>query len=143
MDKSIPRWQKVIALIYVLVFAALMLGLGFAYGWHWLGNRLSADFLPVDNSNVFPNILASGIQYTVIAVIVWLCWPPVRRKIHEFADRKLLAVHEHLKNAAADREVLHQKLDHLIFHSPDVPEFKKDAPLVKTRRSPVRKRPIT
>jgi hypothetical protein len=42
-------------------------------------------------------------------------WPPLRRLMSAFIRR-----HVHLANAE-----LHAKLDHIIEHHPDIPEFKE------------------
>ena len=67
-------------------------------------HRLHADFWPLDNSRVAPNILAEAIQDAVVAAIVALIWPAVQRRIHVFADAKLAAIHTHLKTLTAHHQ---------------------------------------
>lgn len=85
--------------------------LWFTYGW------------PSDLGNG-PEAIQQTVIYALIAVIVW---PPARRAVHRFADRKLDSVKahvaaEHARAHEADLE-LHRKLDHIIRHSPHIPDL--------------------
>lgn len=114
-DKPIPRYQKIIALVLVVVaIAAVAI-------WY---SRLSPDFYPLDSSRVGPNLLASILQWIILLVIGVLLWPPTRQRIHRFVDRKTATIHDHLEEAKADRQKLNAKLNHIIEHHPDIPPFR-------------------
>jgi hypothetical protein len=113
-DKPIPRYQKVVAGGLII---AIILLLVFEWG------RVRADFWPLDSSRVGPNLVASVVQWAIILVVVVLLWPPTRRRIHQFTDKKLRDLHEAEKR---DRQLLHKKLDHIIKESPDIGEFRED-----------------
>lgn len=122
MDEvKVPRWQKLVALT-VAAGIAVVVGV-----WH---GRLAADFWPPDASRIAPNIIASIIQWAVILLVLALVWPPTRRRIHQFADRKLATVHDHLTAIRAHHEAHHEALEeihrtlaHIIRHSPDIPDL--------------------
>lgn len=97
-DDERPAWQKWGALLLVLVFVA-----GVVLG----RSRWGADFWPLDRSYVGPNIVASVLTWIVVVIVGVLLWPPTRRRLHAFADRKLATIHvKHGEHAA--------KLDHLL-----------------------------
>ena len=96
MDETpVPAWQKALAVLYVIV----AVGLVAAFRSH-----LHDDFIPVDGSRVAPNILASFLIVIVMTPIGVLLWPPARRRLHAFMDRKLAPLH-------AKVEALHARHD--------------------------------
>lgn len=124
-DKPIPRWQKILVGLYALAWVAFI-----ALDWH----RFVDDFWPIDKSSVGPNLVASVVQYTALAILLVLIWPPTRRRIHHFVDAKVdgvkthisghfTAMHERHDAHAQEIAELHRKLDHLIHHSPKVPDL--------------------
>lgn len=117
-DKPIPTYQKVtgaVVLVLVIVIIAV---------WH---ARFPADFWPIDASRVAPNLIASVIQWAIILLAAALIWPPTRRRIHHFVDKKADSIKAHVTaahaKAATDNAELHRKLDHIIQHHPDIPEL--------------------
>lgn len=50
------------------------------------------------------NIGASIIWVILAGIAVTLLWPPLRRRIHRFLDRKLAPLHEHLAVIRAHAE---------------------------------------
>jgi len=133
-DKPIPLWQTLTVIGYVVAVIGITVGLGIACGWEWLWQRILADFWPLDNAHVAPNILASVIQYTVIAIAVVLLWPTVRRRIHKFVDAKVQHVKDHVTEShrklaahvTAEHDAIHERFDHLHEHLkiPPLPEGK-------------------
>lgn len=127
VDKPIPLYQKLLALGCLLLVAAFII-----FWW----SRFKADFYPIDHSNVGPNLVASVVQFAVILIVAALLWPPTRRRIHAFADRKLNTVHDKLDSIHQhhlthhdDFAALHAKMDealrqnaHIIKHSKDIPD---------------------
>ena len=73
-------------------------------------HRLHADFWPLDNSRVAPNILAEAIQDMVVGAIVVCVWPALQRRIHAFADAKLARVHARLSTLGAHHDQHHEDL---------------------------------
>lgn len=116
MNDKDPRWQRLAALLVIIGLAAA------AYVFR---DRLSADFLPLDSSRIGPNLLASLIQAALVTVVLALLYPPFRRAVHRFVDRKTDAVHarldelherhdahgEHLDRLGRSLIELHEKLD--------------------------------
>ena len=86
-DPPIPPWQKLAAGGYLLAWI-IVVAL-----WH---GRFAADFFPPDSSRIAPNIIASAIIMSVAGIVAILIWPPTRRRLHRFVDRKLEPVHAHL-----------------------------------------------
>ena len=124
-DTKIPLWRK---LLGVALLAAAVVGI--VFGWH----RVLSDAWPPDRSFVGPNLVASVVQWAIIFLVAALIWPPTRRRMHRFVDKKLAKVHEkidanhleaqlhrkrvaqHLQAAEQDREALHGKLDAIHAH---------------------------
>jgi len=111
VDTAIPRAQKLIAVAVAAAVAVIVIV------FH---SRLSADFWPIDSSRVAPNILAGIIQWAVILVIAVLLWPPWRRRLHRFVDRKLapihashIELHRKIDELAESHAAIHEKLDAL------------------------------
>jgi hypothetical protein len=97
-DKTTPLWQKVTAVVYVLAIAAEVVV------FH---SHLHADFIPFDNSHIAPNILASIIIVEVVTPFAALLWPPTRRRLHRFADRKLAVLRAHAEHQSKLVEEMH------------------------------------
>jgi hypothetical protein len=91
----VPLWQKLTAggAILILIAAAAI--------FH---SRLGADFWPVDDARVAPNILATIIQILVVSPFAVLLWPPTRRRLHRFVDRKIAPFHDHFAKMHAHQE---------------------------------------
>jgi hypothetical protein len=113
-EKPIPLWQKIAAAVYVAVWAAIVIF------WH---ARFAADAWPPDRSFVGPNLVASFVLVTLAGIVGVLIWPPTRRRMHRFVDKKLAPVHEHLTAMRESHDELHRKLDHVIRHSPEIPDL--------------------
>lgn len=92
-------WKKISAII-LGVFIVLV---GFFFH-----KRVGPDFWPPDQSTVGPNIIAAIIQGIIVSIIAILLWPPWRKRIHSFVDRKLdvLSAH-HEKHHADIRTLMH------------------------------------
>jgi hypothetical protein len=106
--KNWKAWAALVALaalIYFMVF-------------HW--GRFQADFWPIDNSHVAPNLLASLVQWALVAIVVALLYPPARRAIERFAKYHVDSIKEHVSQEHA---AVHDKMDHIIRHHPDIPDF--------------------
>ena len=103
-DDKTPTWQKVVAVLYVLALVAEVVV---------FRSRLSADFIPLDSSHVAPNILAEIIAIEVVTPFAALLWPPTRRRIHRFADKKLHAIHDKLDEHASHHEAHAQAFDEI------------------------------
>ena len=65
--KNWKAWGAVIALAAIVYFMV----------FHW--GRFLADFWPLDGSRVGPNLVASVVQWALIAIAVALLYPPARR----------------------------------------------------------------
>lgn len=131
MEDENQTYKRVAVLIAFVVLVAA----GFV--WH---GRIANDFWPPDRSFVGPNLLASIIQSAVVLFVAALIWPPTRKRIHDFVEKKLKPIHDAVKEqhgrAEKHREEIHaessaqrlsieQKLDHIIKHHPDIPTFKR------------------
>ena len=103
-DKPIPRWQKVVAVLYVLALIAEIVV---------FRHRLGPDFIPFDTSHIAPNILASVIIVEIVTPFGVLLWPPTRRRMHRFADRKLAVIHDKLDLHASHHEAHAQAFDEI------------------------------
>lgn len=75
---------------------------------------------PAGGSGGTPGDVFGTIEWTIIAVIVGSAiYPPIRRRVEAFVKR----------HANEANKELHEKLDHIIKHHPDIPDFKpKDRP---------------
>jgi fumarate reductase subunit D len=118
-DKPTPLWQKLTAGgCYVALAAALAI-------FH---ARVGADFWPLDSSRVGPNFVASVASVAQAAVVfpfLVLLWPPARRRLHRFMDRKLAPIHEHLERGRTHDEWAFHAI-HAMHHGeplPDHPHF--------------------
>jgi uncharacterized membrane protein YccC len=108
---AVAAWQKVAALIVSGALCGILV---------LFRHRLGADFWPLDASRIGPNLIASAIVWAALFVLAVLLWPPTRRRLHRFLDRKFDRLHakvdalalrhdEHAQSLAA----LHQKVDAL------------------------------
>ena len=64
-----------------------------------------------------PEALVQTVVYGAIAVAIW---PPARKAIDRFAKRHADDLKAHV---AAENAAIHEKLDHVIKHHPDIPAF--------------------
>jgi len=117
--KAISAFIMLLALLYFMIF-------------HW--GRFLADFWPFDASRVGPNLVASVVQYALLAILFVLLYPPARRAVERFALRHAKDIKDHV---SAEHKRLHDKLahhevmakhnadllNHIIKHSPDIPDF--------------------
>jgi hypothetical protein len=106
--KNWKAWGALVALAALVYFMA----------FHW--DRFLADFWPIDGSRVGPNLVASVVQWALIAIAVALLYPPARRAIERFAKRHVEDIKAHVTEEHA---LVHEKLDHVIKHSKDIPDF--------------------
>jgi hypothetical protein len=105
------HWKALLALIMLSALIIFMV-----FDW----SRFLADFWPIDHSNVGPNLVASVVQYAIILIILALLYPPFRRAVEKFAKEHVKDIKEHI---SAEHDIFHEKLDHIIKHSNDIPEF--------------------
>jgi hypothetical protein len=96
------RWAGLSALVLVAILLLFFHG------------RVPADFWPLDASRVGPNLVASVIQWALIALVLYLAYPPVRRAIDQAVKRHTAELHEKLDHNA-------RLLQHVIKHHPDIP----------------------
>ena len=90
----------------------------------WLDwSRFVSDFWPLDKSSVGPNLVASVVQWAIILVAASLIYPPTRRAIDKYVKRHFESVKAHVTSGHNE---LHAKLDHIIYHSNDIPPFVKN-----------------
>lgn len=99
-DTPAPRWQKLTALAVAAALAAVIV---------LVWGRLGFDFWPLDRSPIGPNLVASVITWAAAIVVGVLIWPPTRRRLHRFMDRKLVLLHSH----AAHQTRLVEEMHHL------------------------------
>jgi hypothetical protein len=83
-DDRTPTWKSVLACVYVCVCVLLVVV---------FAGRIGPDFWPLDRSFVGPNIVASVVTVLVATPVGVLLWPPTRRSIHAFVDRKIAPIH--------------------------------------------------
>ena len=133
-EKPIPRWEKITAVIYVVVVTVCVVV---------FRKRLHADFWPLDDARVSPNILATVIQIVLYTPVVVLLWPPARRRIHHFIDRHTAPLHAHFDRLHEQRERHHaeqmEKMDaihdHLRKHLPTADTVKRQGVTIKIPKS--------
>jgi hypothetical protein len=95
----------------------------------WGHDRIIADTWPVDNSRVMTNVVAGFIQVFIAGLVLYIVWKPLRdsanRWVHGHFER-----HRALSAAARKDELadLHAKVDHIIKHAPDIPDYQKVEP---------------
>jgi len=109
-DGPTPRWQKIVASGLAVATATTV-----GFGW----SRIGPDLWPPDRSFVGPNLVAAAVQWAVLFVIAVLVWPPTRRRIHRFADRKLGEIHTRLDAHEALHAEHAAKLDRILEHLGD------------------------
>lgn len=99
------------------VAAAMVLALVIALAAsRWFDSRIKADFWPFDRSFVGPNLVASVVQWAVLALLVVVLYPPIR---HWFEAE----FHRGRQHVSEELSQVHAKLDHVIQHHPDIPPF--------------------
>ena len=113
-QQQVPKWQRLTAL--AVVVAAVVVVVAFR-------DRLGADFWPLDRSFVGPNLLASVVQWAVVLLVAALIWPPTRRRIDGFVTGHLKPLHDNHAALLASHEEIQARLDHIIRHHPDLPDF--------------------
>ena len=96
--------RRLSGVIAAAVLAAGILAAVFVQGF---AVRVGADLWPPDRSYVGPNLVASIIQWAIVAIVVAIVYPPFRKWVERELDH------------------VHQKLDHVIKHHPDIPPFKR------------------
>lgn len=106
--------KRIITLSLLLVIlASVVLSSLFDHGF-W--SRIQADFWPPDHSAISPNLIASIVQWVVVAAVATVVYPPFRKWVEREIDH------------------VHTKLDHLIEHNPNVqnlPEHLRGRPWSK------------
>ena len=83
----------------------------------WLNSLWDNTFWPSLNGNG-PEALAQTLVYGLIAVALI---PPIRRAIERFTKRHVADLKQHI---TAEHAAVHAKLDHVIKHSKDIPDYK-------------------
>ena len=96
------KWLS--AVVALAVVAALTIA---SLTVHGFALRLEQDFWPLDASRIAPNVMATVVQWVILAIVMAIVYPPFRRWVESEIDH------------------VHQKLDHVIKHHPDIPEFTK------------------
>ena len=99
----------------LLLVVAVIIG---SFISHWFAARLQSDFWPIDKATVAPNILASIIQAIVVVTVMAVFYPPLRRAIDAAAARHKNEIKAHITNELGE---VHRKMDHIIYHHPDIP----------------------
>lgn len=105
------HWKKALAVILLGLIIYFMV-------FHW--GRFLTDFWPPDKATVGPNILASLIQWAVILIAVALIYPPTRRAIERYVQSHVDSIKSHVSE---EHKLVHEKMDHIIRHHPDIPDF--------------------
>ena len=85
---------------------------------HGFWARLAVDFWPPDSSPVGPNLLASVVQWLIVASVATLVYPPFRKWIERELDH------------------VHHKMDHMIETNKNVknlPNEEKGRPWSKNK----------
>jgi phosphotransferase system glucose/maltose/N-acetylglucosamine-specific IIC component len=108
----------VVGTCFLLIVATVIGGL-FS---HWFAIRLQQDFWPIDASRISPNIVASLIQAVFVVLIMALFYPPFKKALDKAAAKRALEIKQHV---TAGLNELHGKLDHIIYHSKDIPEYEE------------------
>lgn len=81
----------------------------------WLWQRSLQDFWPLDASRVGPNLVASVVQWLIVAGVMALVYPPLRH----WAEREIKSLHEKL-----DRNAMLSH--HIIKHSSEIPDLEEE-----------------
>jgi hypothetical protein len=84
---------------------------------NWLTSLWDNTFWPSLNGNG-PEALAQTLVYGLIAIALI---PPIRRAIERFTKRHVDSIKAHV---TAEHKLVHDKLDHVIKHSKDIPDYK-------------------
>ena len=125
-DEPIPLYQKIIAVCYVLVVILL----AFVFR-----DRLIADFVPLDESRIAPNIVATVVTVLIVTPFAYLFWPPIRGRIHSFVDKKIQPLHDRHDELRKSHDEIHRKLDLVLRTQP----LKQAAPSKRTPKPPTAK----
>ena len=111
-DSTRPFW--VLATLFSCGIVALIALLSWQLHWDWISNLWFNYAWSSDKGNG-PEAIQQTIIYAAIAVVLI---PPIRKAIERFAKRHVDSIKAH---AAAEHDALHEKLDHIIHHSGDIP----------------------
>jgi ABC-type Fe3+ transport system permease subunit len=122
--RELEEVEKKYGHLLVVAFCAsvllVVLGCGIASPWFRL--RLQSDFWPIDKATVAPNLLASFIIADVATLAAALFYPPFKKALDRGLSRHTAVITSHV---SAENDELHAKLDHIIKHHPDIPDFKE------------------
>lgn len=104
--------KKFAAIIATSIIAGVLI---LTLSSHWFAARMVQDFWPIDSSRVGPNLVASVVQWIIVAIVASIVYPPFRNWI----EREINKIHEKLdKNALLSH--------HIIKHHPEIPKFKEE-----------------
>lgn len=103
-DNQSDWWNKLVAVGVAILFIAVL----------WIFRaRLGTDFWPLDRSNIGANLVASTITWVIVFTASVLLYPPWRKRVHNFVDRKLSPIHTKLDKHHACVRALDSKVDEL------------------------------
>jgi hypothetical protein len=94
--KNWKLWVAVVGVLGAIYFVV----------FHW--SRFVSDFYPLDKSSVAPNIVASAVQFILIAIAAYLLYPPLKRAVDAYARRHLEEIKAHV---SAEHAKIHARLD--------------------------------
>lgn len=124
-DPDPNKVGKVVLTGLVVVAAVVVTALALVD--HSFASRLSSDFWPPDKATVAPNILASVIQYALLALAALFVYPPWRRAVTGYIGRHVKSIHDKLDEHHAARTDQHDEvlrhLQHIIKHSRSIPDL--------------------
>lgn len=80
--------------------------------------RFEADFWPLDASRVGPNLVASVVQWGLVAFALYLLYPPFRAALDRYTRRHVDELKAHVE---AENAHLHMKLNHIVRHTKAIP----------------------
>ena len=114
------RWKQYLALVLLLLAVSWIV-----FDWA----RFKADFWPPDRSFIGPNLVASIVQACFLLIVLALIYPPTRHWIERAIESHARDLKDHVQednervHAALQEKLqtLHDCLDHIIEHSPDIP----------------------
>ena len=107
------NWKAYLA---VVMLAALVYFVAFHT------HRFLHDFWPLDASAIAPNIVASMVQYALLLILAALLYPPIRRAVDRYVRRHVDELKDHV---TTEHRKVHDKLNHIIDHHPDIPPYEE------------------